>query len=171
MPSPTFDRIRRRLREAFELVEVIELGEDPSDYSVGTIGTPPVGFRRVPELEPGALAFTSEEGPGAQAGNPIKRLIESFDLVTSVDIVDDNHLVFTVGRLDPAKPWAPFEQLDVSVEAYDRHTGKKLFENARLPEDSRVLGGGRYLYVLLSPRIPPWRIAKYQPRSLVAPQP
>ena len=129
--------------------------------SVGTIGTPPAGFRRVPELEPGALAFTSEEGPGAQAGNPIKRLIESFDLVTSMDIVDSNRLVFTVGRLDPAKPWFPFEQLDVSVEAYDRHTGQKLFENVRLPEGSKVLGGGRYLYVLLGPRIPPWRIAKY----------
>ena len=48
--------------------------------SVGTIGTPSAGFRRVPELEPGALAFTSAEGMGAQAGNPIKRLIESFDL-------------------------------------------------------------------------------------------
>ncbi|MCZ0935724.1 MAG: hypothetical protein OXJ54_11130 [Gemmatimonadetes bacterium] len=130
--------------------------------SVGTIGTPSPGFRRVPELEPGALAFTAEEGPGAQAGDRIKRLIESFDLVTSMDIVDGNRLVFTVGRLDPAKPWFPFEQLDVSLEAYDRHTGQKLFENVRLPEDSKVLGGGRYLYVLLSPRIPPWRIARYK---------
>lgn len=130
--------------------------------SVGTIGTPPAGFRRVPELEPGALAFTAEQGPGAQAGDRIKWLIESFDLVTSMDVVDGNRLVFTVGRLDPAKPWFPFEQLDVSVEAYDRHTGQKLFENVRLPEDSKVLGGGRYLHVLLGPRIPPWRIARYE---------
>ena len=134
--------------------------------SVGIIGSPSAGFRRVPELEPGALAFTSEEGMGAQAGNPIKRLIESFDLVTSMDIVDGNRLVFTVGRLDPARPWFPFEQLDVSVEAYDRHTGQKLFENVRLPEGSKVLGGGRYLYVLLNPHIPPWRIAKYELSSL-----
>lgn len=130
--------------------------------SVGTIGTPAAGFRRVPELEPGALAFTGEEGMGAQAGNPIKRLIASFDLVTSMDIVDGDRLVLTVGRLNPAKPWFPFEQFDVSVEAYDRHTGKKLFENVRLPEDSKVLGGGRYLYLLLNPRMPPWRIAKYE---------
>ena len=130
--------------------------------SVGTIGTPPAGFRRVPELEPGALAFTAGQGPGAQTGDRIKWLIESFDLVTSMDIVDGNRLVFTVGKLDPAKPWFPFEQLDFSLEAYDRHTGQKLFENVRLPEDSKVLGGGRYLYVLLSPRIPPWRIARYK---------
>ena len=130
--------------------------------SVGTIGTPPAGFRRVPELEPGALAFTAAQGMGAQAGDRIRRLIESFDLVTSMDIVGGNRLVFTVGRLDPAKPWFPFEQLDVSLEAYDRQTGQKLFENVRLPEGSKVLGGGKYFYVLLGPRIPPWRIAKYK---------
>ena len=130
--------------------------------SVGTIGMPSPTFRRVPELEPGALAFTSAEGPAAQAGNPMKRLIESFDLVTSMDIVDGDFLVFTVGKLDEARPWYPFRELDVSVEAYDRHTGRKLFENVPLPEGSKVLGGGRFLYVLLNPDIPPWRIAKYE---------
>ena len=130
--------------------------------SVGTIGTPPAGFRRVPEIEAGAFAFTSAEGPGAQAGNPIKRLIESFDLVTSMDIVGDSYLVFTVGKLDPARPWFPFRELDVSVEAYDRHTGRKLFETVPLPEGAKVLGGGRYLHVLLNPDIPPWRIARYR---------
>ena len=130
--------------------------------SVGTIGTPSPGFRRVPELEPGAFAFTSAEGPAAQTGNTMKRLIESFDLVTSLDIVDGDYLVFTVGKLDSARPWFPFKQLDVSVEGYDRNTGEKLFANVQLPDGSKVLGGGRYLYVLLNPDIPPWRIAKYQ---------
>lgn len=130
--------------------------------SVGTIGAPPAGFRRVPEIEAGAFAFTSAEGPGARTGNPIKRLIESFDLVTSMDIVGNGHLVFTVGKLDPARPWFPFRELDVTVEAYDRHTGRKLFENVPLPEGSQVLGGGRYLHVLLNPDIPPWRIARYR---------
>lgn len=129
--------------------------------SVGSIGTPPPDFRRVPELEPGALAFTSEEGAAVQAGRVIQELIESFDLVTSMDIVDD-YLVFTVGRLDSTKSWFPFKELDVFVEAYDRHTGQKLFENVPLPEGSKVLGGGRYLHVLLNPDFPPWRIAKYE---------
>lgn len=133
--------------------------------SVGVIGTPAPGFRRVPELAPGALAFTTSEGPATQASNPIKRLIESFELVTSLDVVDGDHLVFTVGRLDPARPWFPFRELHVWVEAYDRHTGEKLFENVPLPEGSRVLGGGRYLYVLLNPDFPPWRIAKYELRA------
>lgn len=131
--------------------------------SVGSIGMPSPDFRQVPELEPGALAFSGEEGAAAQAGTVMKRLIESFDLVTGMDLVDD-HLVLTVGRHDPAKPWFPFKQLDVYVEAYDRHTGEKLFENVPLPEGSKVLGGGRYLYVLLNPEFPPWRIAKYELR-------
>ena len=129
--------------------------------SVGTIGTPSPEFRRVPEIEPGAFAYTSG-GAAAQTGNPVQRLIESFDLITNMDIVAGDYLVFAVGRLDPARPWFPFRELDVSVEAYDRHTGRKLFENVRLPEGSRVLGGGRYLHVLLNPDIPPWRIAKYE---------
>ncbi|MXX78679.1 MAG: hypothetical protein F4Z33_06885 [Gemmatimonadales bacterium] len=131
--------------------------------SVGSIGTPSPDFRRVPELEPGALAFAGGAGAAAQAGTGLKTLIESFDLVTGLDIVDD-YLVFTVGRHDPAKPWFPFKQLDVFVEAYDRHTGEKLFENVPLPEGSKVLGGGRYLYVLVNPEFPPWRIARYKLR-------
>ena len=92
----------------------------------------------------------------------MKRLIESFDLVTSLDIVDGDSLVFTVGKLDESRSWYPFKELDVSVEGYDRHMGEKLFENVPLPDGSKVLGGGRYLYVLLNPDIPPWRIAKYE---------
>ncbi|MDE2982958.1 MAG: hypothetical protein OXU74_17340 [Gemmatimonadota bacterium] len=134
--------------------------------SVGTIGTPSPGFRRVPEIELGAFAYTADEGPAAQAGNPVKRLIESFDLVTSVDVVGGDYLVFTVGRLDGNRPWYPFKQLDMAVEAYNRHTGEKLFENVPLPAGSKVvLGGGRYLHVLLNPDIPPWRIARYEVRA------
>ena len=134
----------------------------PAGDSVGSIGTPAPGFRRVPELQPGALAFAGGEGAAVQAGTVIKELIESFDLVTGMDVVDDDYLVLTVGRHDPNQPWFPFKQLDVSVEAYGRHTGEKLFENVPLPEGSKVLGGGRYLYVLLNPEMPPWRIAKYE---------
>jgi len=133
-----------------------------SGDSVGSIGTPSPDFRRVPELKRGALAFTAGEGAAVQTGIVIKELIESFDLVTGMDVVDDDYLVFTVGRHDPTKPWFPFKQLDVSVEAYNRHTGEKLFENVPLPDGSKVLGGGRYLYVLLDAEIPPWRIAKYE---------
>jgi len=108
---------------------------------------PPPGFRRVPEIGPGAFAFTSAEGPAAQTGNPMKRLIESFDLVTSLDIVDGDYLVFTVGKLDESRPWYPFKELDVAVEAYDRHTGRKLFENVPLPDGSRVSIGLRTFQV------------------------
>ena len=59
------------------------------------------------------------------------------DLVTSLDIVDGDYLVFTVGKLDESRPWYPFKELDVSVEAYNRHTGEKLSNTSRL---CRLLG-------------------------------
>ncbi len=52
--------------------------------------------------------------------------------------------------------------VDIAVEIYDRRSCEKLFDEVVLPEGSKVLGGGRYLYVLLNPDIPPWRIAKYR---------
>ena len=74
--------------------------------SVGSIGSPAAGFRRVPEIEAGAFAFRAGEGAAVQAGNAMKELIESFDLVTGMDIVDDDYLVFTVGRHDPERPFS-----------------------------------------------------------------
>ncbi len=78
------------------------------------------------------------------------------------DFTSSMLLPFGPDLVDEARPWYPFRELDVSVEAYDRHTGRKLFENVPLPDGSKVLAGGRYLYVLLNPDIPPWRIAKYE---------
>ena len=124
--------------------------------SVGTIGTPPPSFRRVPAIEAGAYATSS---PG---GQDFGDLLGSFDLVPRIDAVERDFLVFTLGRLDETKPYFPFRVLHTSVEVYDRHTGAKLFEDVPLPEGVKVLGGGRYLYVLQNPDIPPWRIAKYR---------
>ncbi len=126
--------------------------------SVGTIGTPSPSFRRVPEIEPGAYATTS---PGGQDASDV---LGTFDLVPRIDVVAGDHLVFTVGHLDETKPFFPFRVLHTRLEVYDRHTGVKLYEDVPLPEGVKVLGGGRYLYVLQNPDIPPWRIAKYRLR-------
>ena len=79
-------------------------------------------------------------------------------------MVDEDFLVFTVGQHDETKRFFPFRVLHTHFEVYDRHTGTKLFEDVPLPEGVKVLGGGRYLYVLQNPDIPPWRIAKYRLR-------
>ena len=126
--------------------------------SVGTIGTPSPSFRRVPEIEPGAYATTSPGGPG------VSDVLGTFDLVPRIDVVAGDHLVFTVGHLDEAKPFFPFRVLHTRLEVYDRHTGTKLYEDIPLPGGVKVIGGGRYLYVLQNPDIPPWRIAKYRLR-------
>ena len=126
--------------------------------SVGTIGTPSPSFRRVPEIEFGAYATTS---PG---GQDFGDLLGTFDLVSRIDVLDGNQLVFTVGQHDKTKRFFPFRVLHTHLEVYDRHTGTKLYQDVPLPEGVKVLGGGRYLYVLQNPDIPPWRIAKYRLR-------
>ena len=127
--------------------------------SVGTIGTPSPSFRRVPDIEFGAYSTSS---PG---GQDFSDLLGTFDLVPSIDVVDSDYMVFTLGQLDESKPFFPFKVLHRSVEVYDRHTGTKLFEDVRLPAGVKVLGGGRFLYVLQDPDLPPWRIAKYRLRA------
>ena len=127
--------------------------------SIGTIGTPSPSFRRIPEIEFGAYATTS---PGGQDASDV---LGTFDLVSRIDVVDEDHLVFTVGQHDETRRFFPFRVLHTHLEVYDRHTGTKLFEDVPLPEGVKVLGGGRYLYVLQNPDIPPWRIAKYRLRA------
>ena len=126
--------------------------------SVGTIGAPSPSFRRVPEIEPGAYATTS---PGGQDASDV---LGTFDLVPRIDVVSGDYLIFTVGQLDETKPFFPFKVLHTRLEVYDRHAGTKLYEDVPLPAGVKVLGGGRYLYVLQNPDIPPWRIAKYRLR-------
>ena len=123
--------------------------------SVGTIGAPSPSFRRIPEIERGAFA-------GTQGGARVRELIATFDLVPRIDVVDSDYLAFTLGRLDEAMPFSPFRVIHTALEIYDRHSGAKLYEDVALPEGAKVLGGGRYLYVLMNPDMPPWRIAKYR---------
>ncbi len=56
------------------------------------------------------------------------------------DVVGDDYLVFTIGHNDETKPNPPFRVLHTRVEAYDRHSGAKLFEDVALPEGAKVLG-------------------------------
>ena len=70
------------------------------------------------------------------------------------------HLIVTRARHNPERALPPFEIVHTSLEVYDRHSGVKLYEDVPLPEGSRVLGGGRFLYLLLDEHFPPWRIAK-----------
>ncbi len=123
--------------------------------SVGTIGYPSPSFRQIPEIPRGYFA-------NVQSGQRVETVLRSYDLVRRIDVVADDYLVFTVGRPDSTKATFPFRMTDKVVEVYDRHSGEKLYGKVGLPEGSKVLGGGRYLYVLLDPDFPPWRIARYR---------
>ncbi len=123
--------------------------------SAGTIGTPSPRFRPIPDIPEGYFATQ-------QSGTRVADLLRSFDTVDRLDVIHSDHLVFTIGRLDHLRPYPPFKMLHTRVEIYNRHTGEKLYEDVPLPAGAKVLGGGRHLYLLLNPDIPPWRIAKYR---------
>ena len=88
-------------------------------------------------------------------------MLKSFDLVSRVDAVGTEHLVVTVARPDSTRPSFPFQIIHTHLDVYHRESGTRVLEDVQLPDGAKVLGGGRYLYVLLNAAIPPWRIAKY----------
>lgn len=124
---------------------------------VGVLGTPSASFRDIPVFERGEFA-----GPDAQRGEFADG---GFDQVDRIDIVSDSYIVMTRRRqwgLSRGRSSHDF------LEVYDRRNGLKLYEDVPLPEGARVLGGGRFLYVLLDRDFPPWRIAKLGLRTEAA---
>ena len=122
--------------------------------SVGKIGTPSAAFKPVPVFEPGGL------GPGqygTQGSNPLA----GYNRISRIDAVG-SHLVLTHGRYDRDRF---LRSRHSTLDIYDRHMGVKLYEDVPLPERSRILGGGRYLYMLLDTDFPPWRVAKLRFRD------
>ena len=127
-----------------------------SGDTVGTMGVPSASFRPIPVLERGAFS-----DPGDYTS--LSDLFASFDVIDRVDVVG-SRLVLTQARFDDTRPTS-FRPLHSSLEVYDRHTGAKLYEDVPLPAGSRVLGGGRFLYLLVDRDFPPWRIAKLRLRE------
>lgn len=126
---------------------------DGAGETVGTFGTPSASFRPIDVLESGMLANLGSYGTTLPA------LLASFDIIHRMDAVGP-HLIVTRARHNPERALPPFEIVHTSLEVYDRHSGVKLYEDVPLPDGSRVLGGGRFLYLLLDEHFPPWRIAK-----------
>ena len=119
--------------------------------SIGTLGTPSKSFRPIPVFERGEFAGPSTDLP---------QVLESFDAVGRLDALADSLLAVTHSRYDGTSPASSLRRVHSTLDIYDRHTGIKLYEDVPLPEGSKVLGGGRFLYLLLNQDLPPWRIAK-----------
>lgn len=125
--------------------------------TVGVIGEPSESFRPIPVLEGGALA--GPEAYGASFGD----FLASFEFIHRIDVVD-RHLVFTRATYDPTQGTA-FRWSHTVIDLYDRHTGIALYQDVPLPENSVVLGGGRFLYLLINKEFPPWRVARLRVRD------
>lgn len=123
---------------------------------VGALGAPSASFRDIPVFKRGEFAdFDSQQGEFADGG---------FDQVDRIDVVSGSHLVMTRRRQRGLVLRGSHDFLEV----YDLRNGLKLYEDVPLPEGSRVLGGGRVLYLLLDQDFPPWRIAKLRLRTEAA---
>jgi len=165
--SPVFDRpyygsfARTTWTVAGDSVVVMASVEYPATVldgagdSIGVIGSPSPRFRPAPDIPLGYFS-------SVQSGPRMAEVVAKLDEVWRLDVLEGDYLVFTVGGFDSTRTHLPFLQVHTRVELYNRHTGEKLYEDLPLPEGSKVLGGGRYLYVLLNPDLPPWRIAKYR---------
>ncbi len=122
------------------------LGRYP--HGGGGEGRSPGGFRAFASLDYGAT---------------LPDLLKSFEVIYRIDVVG-RHLILTRARYDHTRPFPPFRPLHSHLDIYDRHTGLRIYEDIPLPEGSKVLGGGWYLYLLLNQDFPPWRIAKLRLR-------
>ncbi len=127
---------------------------DGAGEIAGVLGTPSASFKPLPVFEPGAF---SDFG---SYGTALADAVSGVDVVTLLAPVGP-YLILVRSRMNAARAPA-FQAVDAFLEVYDRRTGVKLYEDVPLPEGSRVLGGGRFLHLLLDD-LPPWRIAKLRP--------
>lgn len=128
--------------------------------SIGEIGEPSASYQPFPVLEPGSLA------PGSYP-TQLPRLLGGSNTLSRISVLG-SRLVLTHGLFrqpNPSDAFTTFGSYHASLDVYDRHTGTKLYEDILLPEGSRVLGGGRYLYLLQDRGFPPWRITKLRFRD------
>ena len=152
----SFDVAGDSIYMAFSLRYPVAILNTAGD-SIGEIGVPPGTFEQVPVFERGAFspaAFTTQ----------VSELLGGRSTISHIAVVD-SHLVVVHGRFGYPQSGGPFGAYHSSLDIYDRHTGHKLYEDVPLPEDSRVLGGGRHLYLLQNSSFPPWRIAKLSLRA------
>lgn len=147
----SFDVAGDSIYMAFSLRYPVAILNTAGD-SIGEIGVPPGTFEQVPVFERGAFS------PAAFA-TQVSDLLGGRSTISHIAVVG-SHLVVVHGRFGYPESGGPFGAYHSSLDIYDRHTGRKLYEDVPLPEDSRVLGGGRHLYLLQNSSFPPWRIAK-----------
>ena len=125
--------------------------------SIGEFGVPPPTFEPVPVFESGAF------GPGGY-GTQIPELLGGRSTISHIAVVG-SYLAVVHGRFRSPRSGGAFGAYHASLDIYDRDTGRKLYEGVPLPENSRVLGGGRHLYLLQDTRFPPWRIVRLSLRE------
>lgn len=96
-------------------------------------------------------------GPGA--ARRITDWLDSFDVIAALSVVNDTLLVVTHGSMHSSST-SRFETRHQRFDVYHLPRRVRLAEDILLPEHSRILGGGRYLYVLMGEPPQAWTIAR-----------
>jgi hypothetical protein len=96
-------------------------------------------------------------GPGSS--EKLAAWLESFDVIAALTIVDDTMLVVTHGTM-MGGPSNRFETVHERIDLYHLPSRAKLISDIPLPQGGRVLGGGRFLYVLIEQPPAPWTILR-----------
>ncbi|MEJ2186014.1 MAG: hypothetical protein P8Z36_08760 [Gemmatimonadota bacterium] len=123
---------------------------------IGQIGSPPPSFHKVPEVPAGYFA-------GPASGEKLKHWTAQFTVMGRLATIESRFLVVSHARLS-SEPRTFLRPEEYAVDLYDLTDGHKVFEDIPLPSGSRVLGGGRFLYVLVSQAPDPWRIMEVRPK-------
>jgi hypothetical protein len=120
--------------------------------SVGSIGVAPPSFATPPVVERGHFS-------GPAAGERLNMWLEGFTTIGSLNVVGDRFLIVTHARMRTGTA-ERFVQEHYALDVYDYLENRKVFEDVPLPADSRVLAGGRHLYLLVAEPPAPWTVLR-----------
>lgn len=149
-----------RLLVANSLLYPIHI-HDSSGRRIAEIGTAPPSFSPIPEVQPGAFAFTDiSEAPTVMAR--VGEWVASFTRITGIHVVADRWLVVGHGRHSTDTPGPPFPLVETDFDVYDLESGAKVLEEIPLEEGARIVSGGTHLHVLVSEPPEPWAIVRWR---------
>lgn len=149
-----------RLLVANSLLYPIHI-HDTSGRRIGEMGTAPPSFRPIPEVQPGAFAFSDiADAPAVMAR--VGEWVASFTRITGIHLVADRWLVVGHGHHTTETPGPPYPLVETDFDVYDLTSGMKVLGEIPLQEGARLVSGGTHLHMLVSEPPEPWAIVRWR---------
>jgi len=131
---------------------------DLQSGSTNSFGTPPPSYERITSVGRGAFALQV-------AASAVQRWYDQFTTIGGLYGFGsrEHRMVAVIGSRPVASNQSLFEKDDFALDVYRASDLSKAYTDVHLPAGSRVLGGGRYLYVLVDGPPEPWTIIRLAP--------